>query len=101
MVELTQFMWLGVSMLYLFASIYFHVRYQDELPRSVILAYFTFGASILFTVNTGPGDIPYLQPREVEYIAMLMLIVAWGFGVWSVRTYVRTVIGAYDPLQEE
>lgn len=84
-------LWLAVSLLYMFAAVFFHMRWRDYLPMSVIMAYFTFGAGLFFFINTRAESIGFVDPMYLEYSAVVTLIVAWAFGFASVKVYVNTM----------
>lgn len=90
MVVSPSLLWLITSMLYMTASFYFHLQYPNVLPFSVKAAYFTFGAGILLAVNTAPGGVPLVNNLVIEYGAVIVLMIAWAFGMQSVRVYVNT-----------
>lgn len=91
MVNLNLYLWLAVSMMYLFAAVYFKLVWGDKLPDHVPLAYFTFGSAIFFSLNTGSAQIWFLSATTVETLALISLAVGWFFGYQSVRVYVRDV----------
>lgn len=84
-------LWLAVSLLYMFASVHFQMKWRNYLPMSVIMAYFTFGAGLFFIINTRAESIGFIDPIYLEYSAVVTLIIAWAFGFASVKVYVNTM----------
>lgn len=93
--------WLIVSMLYMLAGIYFHLKYPRLLPFSVKAAYFTFGAAILLLINVNTQNIPLFTSREIEVAAAVAFMIAWTFGMTSVKVYVETTAGILHSRDDE
>jgi hypothetical protein len=88
-------------MMYMAAGIYFHLKYPKLLPFSVKAAYFTFGAAILLLINVRSAGIPLVYAQVVEIAAAVTFLIAWAFGISSVKTYVETTEGILHKLEDE
>ena len=79
--------WLMVSSGYIFAGIYYHLRYKDWIPKAIPAALLTFGMGLFLAVNRRNVFGDPIDPVWIEITVLLLIGSGLLFAILSVRSY--------------